>query len=146
MRRPRLIAVSVALVAAVLLAGCGGHRSGLAESAPGAGRSHGAERSDGAEIRAVIQRFNRAALAADSGAQCALIDPATLRYLEQIDERCEVVQGGTLTPQSARDVRSRTINAIEITGDAAVAHTSGLGGPRDITLHRIDGRWYIRRG
>jgi hypothetical protein len=37
------------------------------------------------------------------------------------------------------------ITSIEIDGDTAAAHMRGLSGPRDITLHRIKGRWFIRR-
>jgi hypothetical protein len=144
MHRPRPVAVNVALVAAVVLTGCGAQRSQHAESTHRAGSKPAAERSDRAAIGDVIRRFNRASLAADGGAQCALIDPATLRYLEQIDEPCEILQGGTLTPASARDVRSRKITSITMTSDAAVAQTDGLGGPRDITMYCIAGRWYIR--
>jgi hypothetical protein len=139
------VALIGALGGAVLLAGCGEQRSERAERPHGVATSRGGETADIAAIRAVIRRFNSARLAADSGAQCALIDPATLRYLEQIGERWEVLQSGTLTAESERDVRSRIIAFIEVDGDSAVAHTRGRSGARDIALHRIEGHWFIRR-
>jgi hypothetical protein len=145
MDTPRAFAVIAALAGALLLAGCAGQRSERPERPHDLAKSRRGETSDSAAIRDVIRRFNSARLAAESSAQCALIDPATLRYLEQIDEPCEVLQGGTLTAESERDVRSRNIASIEIDGDNAVAHTRGLSGARDITLHRIEGRWFIRR-
>ena len=140
---PRAVAVIAALAGALLLAGCGGQRSERPARPHGVAKSRGGETSDSAAIRDGIRRFNSARLAADSTAQCALIDPPTLRYLEQIGEPCEVLQSGTA--ESERDVRSRNIAAIEIDGDNAVTHTRGLSGARDITLHRIEGRWFIRR-
>jgi hypothetical protein len=145
MDTPRAVAAIGALAGALLLAGSGGQRSEHPERPHGVAKYRGGEPSDGAAIRDVIRRFRSARLAADSSAQCALIDPATLRYLEQIGEPCEVLQSGTLTAESERDVRSRTIASIEIDGDSAVAHTRGLSGARHITLHRIEGRWFIRR-
>jgi ABC-type methionine transport system permease subunit len=74
---------------------------------------------------------------------CALVDPAKLRYLEQIGLPCEVSLGGVLTAESERDVRNRTITSVDIVGDNAVAHTTGTGGPRDLALHRSVGHWLI---
>lgn len=102
-----------------------------------------AARAHRAEIREVINRFNQASLAGDGGGMCALVDSSKLRYLEQIGQPCEISLGGTLTPESERDVRSSTITSIEISGDEAVAHIRGTSGARDLRLHRRRGRWLI---
>jgi hypothetical protein len=91
----------------------------------------------------VIRRFNEAALTGDTGAMCALVDPAKLRYLEQIGLPCEVSLGRRLTAESERDVRSSRITRIEISGDDAVAHIRSTSGARDLRLHRRRGRWLI---
>jgi hypothetical protein len=65
----------------------------------------------------VIDRFNQASLAGDSGRMCALVDPSRLRYLEQVGQPCLVSLGGRLTAASERDVRSAAITSIEISGD-----------------------------
>jgi hypothetical protein len=141
------VAALAALAVAVAVVGCGappesGQRpEGTLRAADAA---DGEAAADRARIRDLIRRFNQASLAGDAGAMCALVDPAQLRYLEQIGQPCEVSLGGTLTPQSRRDVRSRTITSIQITGDDAVAHTEGVGGPRDLTLRRTAGHWLIR--
>ena len=138
-----------ALTVALALAGCG-ERSGRNQrpqdgtvttrtTAP----SMSATNADRAQIRDVIRRFNEASLAGDSTAMCALVDPAKLRYLEQIGLPCEISLGGTLTPASERDVRSRTISSIDVKGDNAVAHTTGTDGPRDLRLRRSVGHWLI---
>src|SRR3954463_3780682 len=96
-----------------------------------------------AQIRDVIGRFRAASLAGDSGAMCALVDPAKLRYLELIGQPCEVSLSGTLTADSERDVRGRMVTSVEIAGDKAVAHTRGPSGTLDLELHRSEGHWLI---
>jgi hypothetical protein len=141
--------IATAALVALAIAGCGGQRSHAQQASDSADRSRSApaaaraERADRAQIRDVIQRFNRASLAGDSGGMCALVDPSKLRYLEQVGQPCELSLGGTLTAESARDVRSSTITAIDISGDDAVAHTRGRSGARDLRLHRRGGRWLI---
>jgi hypothetical protein len=145
--RSRLVATSALI--ALAFAGCGGQHSHPQQASDGAGRSPAAQvvaraaRADRAQIRDVIRRFNQASLAGDSGGICALVDPSKLRYLEQIGQPCEVSLGGTLTAESARDVRSSTITSIEITGDDAVAHIGGTSGARDLRLRRRGGHWLI---
>jgi hypothetical protein len=144
--RPFVTALA-ALAVAVAAFGCGApSESGQApDGAPrAADAADGEAAADRAQIRDLIRRFNQASLAGDAGAMCALVDPAKLRYLEQIGQPCEVSLGGTLTPESERDVRSRTIASIQITGDDAVAHTEGVGGARDLALRRTAGHWLIR--
>lgn len=142
-----LLAALAALTVAVAVSGCGS-RSGSVGTPGRAPRAADASddeaATDRARIRDVIRRFNQATLAGDTGAMCALVDPAKLRYLEQIGLPCEVCLGGTLTPQSERDVRSRTITSIEITGDDAVAHAEGVDGRCEVALRRSAGHWLIR--
>jgi hypothetical protein len=146
-RRSRLVATSALLTLAA--AGCGGQRSHREQASDGAGRPAAAQvvaraaPADRAQIRDIIRRFNQASLAGDTGGMCALVDPSKLRYLDQIGQPCELSLGGTLTAESERDVRSRTITSIEISGDDAVAHTRGRSGARDLRLHRRGGRWLI---
>jgi hypothetical protein len=131
-----------AVLASLAIAGCGGERS-----PHGGDRSRGGEGAaatrDRGQIRDVIRRFDAASLAGDRRAMCALVDPAKPRYLEVIGEPCEVSLSGTLTADSERDVRGRTITSVEIAGDKAVAHTRGLSGARDVELHRTEGQWLI---
>jgi hypothetical protein len=136
----RGLIATVALIACVL-AGCGEAPpdKGVRGGRPDAG-SAGADR---AKIRRVIRRFNLASLAGDSGAMCALVDPAKLRYLELIGQPCEVSMSGRLTPDSERDVRTSKIISIEIAGDNAVAHTRGSSGKTDLRLRRTGGQWLI---
>src|SRR4051794_40094939 len=145
----RFRSILALLLTTLAVAGCGEERSHRAqqshpvertESAPAAA---GVASRDGAQIRDVIRRFNRAALAGDSSAMCALVDPAKLRYLEQIGQRCEDSLGGTLTRESERDVRSITISSIEIRGDNAVAQLRAASGARDLSLRRTEGDWLI---
>jgi hypothetical protein len=86
----------------------------------------------------VIRRFNKASLAGDSGAMCALVDPSKLRYLEQIGQPCEVALGGRLTPESERDERTGAITSIDIGDDTAVAHIRSA-----VHLRRRAGHWLI---
>jgi hypothetical protein len=141
----RLIATSALI--ALAIAGCGGQPSHPKQASDGARRSAHAVgdsgRADRAEIRDVIRRFSRAELAGDSRAICALVDPSKLQYLEQIGNPCEVLFAGTLTAESAREVRSRTITSIEIKGNDAVAHIGGTSGARDLRLRRRGGHWRI---
>jgi hypothetical protein len=50
---------------------------------------------------------------------------------------------GTFTPESARDIRSSRITAIDIRGDDAVAHLREASGTRDLRLRRRKGHWLI---
>jgi hypothetical protein len=129
--RPRLIATSALI--ALALAGCGDEHSRRKGASDGAGPSRTSQltRADRRQIRDVIRRFNKAALAGDTNGMCALVDPSTLRYLEQIGQPCEVSLGGTLTAESERDVRTSRITAIDISGDDAVAHIRSISGTRD---------------
>lgn len=141
--------IAVAAVAmAVAVSGCGGRSQSSQPSTSAETQRPGHEAVDSgaverAQIRDVIRRFNQASLVGDSGAMCALVDPAKLRQLNQVGQPCEVSLGGTLTPDSERDVRSRAVTAIEIKGNDAVAHTRGVNGPRDLALRRTAGRWLI---
>jgi hypothetical protein len=142
---PRWVPAVAVLAVTVLISGCGASsRSG--RTSTGAAVAHATVRTaarDQARIRDLIRRFNEASLAGDSGAMCALIDPGKRRYLEQIGHPCEVSLGGELTPDSERDVHSRTITSIDINGDDAVAHTDGADGARDLALRRTEGDWLI---
>jgi hypothetical protein len=134
--------VLAAALTSLVIARCGGERSPhRADRSPGAAAA--AATRDRAQIRDVIRRFDVASLAGDSSAMCALVDPAKLRYLEEIGRPCEVSLSGTLTADSERDVRSRMITSIEIAGDSAVAHTRGLSGARNLELHRTERHWLI---
>ena len=150
MHATRVVVLIVALTITPVLAACGGQGAGGADRPLGAGGPHGARTpgsragSDERKVRDVIRRWNTASLRGGAAA-CALVDPATLHYLEQIDLPCESVQSGTLTAESERDVRSTRVTAIEIDGDRAVAHTRSLHGGRDIELHRVGGTWLIRQ-
>jgi hypothetical protein len=144
----RFRSIATMVLTALAIAGCGERShptpaSNSAERAPSPRAVAGTARADRADIRAVIQRFNRASLAADSRRMCALVDPAKLRYLEQIGQPCELSLGGSLTAESERDVRSATITSVEISGEGAVAHVRGLSGVRDLRLHRRRGHWLI---
>ena len=77
----RGLIATVALIACVL-AGCG--EAPPDKGVRGARAAASSAGADRARIRAVVRRFNLASLAGDSGAMCALVDPAKLRYLEQI--------------------------------------------------------------
>jgi hypothetical protein len=136
----RGLIATVALIACVL-AGCG--EAPPDKRVQGERAAAGSAGADRAQIRDVLRRFDLASLAGDSGGMCALVDPAKLRYLEQVGEPCEVAMSGRLTPDSERDVRSRTIASIAIAGDNAVAHTRGLSGARDLKLRRTRGHWLI---
>jgi hypothetical protein len=100
-------------------------------------------RSMSTEKGGVIRGFSRAELAGDKRAMCALVDPSKLQYLEQVGNPCEMLYAGTLTAESAREVRNRTITSIEIKGDDAVAHIGGTSGARDLRLRRRGGHWRI---
>jgi hypothetical protein len=137
----RHVLVSAALIALALAGRDGRSHAPSASHHGGGGR--GDARVDRAQIRDVIRRFDAARLAADAGASCELVDPSKLRYLEQIGLPCEVSLGGTLTPESERDVRTSAITSIDIHGDRAVAHIRSAGGRRDLQLHRRGGHWLI---
>jgi len=151
MRTSRVVVLIVALTIMPVLAACGGQGAGGADRPPRGRDPHGARTpgarggSDERRVRDVIRRWNTASLNGDAVAACALVDPAKLRYLEQIDLPCELLQSGTLTAESERDVRSTKVTAVELDGDRAVAHTRSLDGGRDIELHRINGTWLIRQ-
>jgi hypothetical protein len=135
------LALAAALTS-LAIAGCGGERAAHGGDRSGGGGVAAAMR-DRAQIRDVLRRFRAASLAGDSGAMCALVDPAKLRYLELIGQPCEVFLSGTLTADSERDVRGRMITSVEIAGDKAVAHTRGASGARDLELQRSEGHWLI---
>ena len=151
MRTSPAVVLIVALTITPVLAACGGQGAGGADRPLGAGKPHGSRTSgtragsDERRVRDVIRRWNTAALNGDAIAACALVDPAKLRYLEQIGLPCELVQSGTLTAESERDVRSTKVTAVEIDGDRAVAHARSVHGVRDIELRRVDGTWLIRQ-
>lgn len=136
----RGLIATVALIACVL-AGCG--EAPPDKGVQGGQAAAGSAGADRAQIRDVLRRFDLASLVGDSGGMCALVDPAKLRYLEQIGEPCEVSMSGRLTPDSERDVRTSKIISIEIAGDNAVAHTRGSSGKTDLKLHRTRGQWLI---
>ena len=112
MRTSRVVVLMVALTITPVLAARGGQGAGGADRPLGAGKPHRSRTSgtragsDERRVRDVIRRWNTAALNGDAIAACALVDPAKLRYLEQIGLPCELVQSGTLTAESERDVRS----------------------------------------
>ena len=136
----RGLIATVALIGCVL-AGCG--EAPPDKGVQGGQAAAGSAGADRAQIRDVLRRFDLASLVGDSGGMCALVDPAKLRYLEQIGEPCEVSMSGRLTPDSERDVRTSKIISIEIAGDNAVAHTRGSSGKTDLKLHRTRGQWLI---
>ena len=122
---------------------CGDDHGGKGTRSAQGARTGG--RSEADKVRDVVHAWIRASLAGDATAMCALVHPAKLQYLEQIDHPCEDLMSGTLTDKSARDAHSTTIASVDIHGDTAVAHIRSLMGARDLELARVAGTWLIRQ-